>query len=208
VQAGKLRESYASVVIDEFAAFAMPSFIDLLNKARSAAIGITISHQSMRGDLEDCRPGYSKQVADNTNVKICLRQQSDAESFADMCGTLQVAKRTEQTQKSLGSDKLTGDGTERDADEYRVHPNIIRELPRGMAIVKVDQPWLVDLVRLDHFDVSHVPPFEPGTPEGGSGSGPDGGPGSGLCLRERVRESLQPMPRQRRKGSPRDFEGA
>jgi hypothetical protein len=212
VQAGALRESFMSVVIDEFAAFAMPSFIDLLNKARSAGIGITISHQSMMGDLENCRPGYAKQVADNTNIKICLRQQSDAESFANMCGTMQVAKRTDRTQKSFGMDERTGDGTERDADEYRVHPNIIRELPRGMAIVKVDHPWLVDVVRLDHFDTSKLPPFDPGTQRGGTGTD-GGGPGSngtgaGLQLRMRVREALQPVPRRRGKPSPGHFEGA
>ena len=70
VQDGTLRESFASIVIDEFAAFAMPLFIDLLNKARSAGMAITISHQSMRGDLASAGKGFAEQVADNTNINI------------------------------------------------------------------------------------------------------------------------------------------
>jgi TraM recognition site of TraD and TraG len=60
-------------VIDEFAAFAMPLFIDLLDKTRSAGMAITIAHQSMRSDLARAGEGYAGQVADNTNIKICLQ---------------------------------------------------------------------------------------------------------------------------------------
>jgi hypothetical protein len=69
VQDRQLPRSFASIVIDEFAAFAMPLFIDLLNKGRSAGMAITISHQSMRGDLVAADPGFVEQVADNTNIR-------------------------------------------------------------------------------------------------------------------------------------------
>jgi hypothetical protein len=87
VQDGQLERGFASVVIDEFAAFAMPLFVDLLNKGRSAGMAITISHQSMRGDLAMAERRFVEQVADNTNIKICFRQSADAEYVAGLSGT-------------------------------------------------------------------------------------------------------------------------
>jgi type IV secretory pathway TraG/TraD family ATPase VirD4 len=162
VQDGELPKGFQSVVIDEFAAFAMPEFVDLLNKARSAGMAMTISHQSMRGDLEGISEGYVGQVADNTNVKICLRQTDDAEYVAGLGGTRTVVKRTEQTQATFLGDSQTGLGSARDAEEYRVSPNVVRELPQGVAVVKVDQPSrMLDLVALDFFDSSKLPAYDP-----------------------------------------------
>ncbi|MFO0583231.1 MAG: TraM recognition domain-containing protein [Anaeromyxobacter sp.] len=93
VQDGELERGFASVVIDEFAAFAMPLFIDLLNKGRSAGMAITISHQSMRGDLAAAERGFVEQIADNTNIKICLRQSADAEYVAGLSGTYKTVMR-------------------------------------------------------------------------------------------------------------------
>jgi hypothetical protein len=113
---------------------------------------------------------------------------------------LEGLERTDQTLKSFGTDELTGTGTEREGDEYRVHPNVIRELARGKAIVKVDQPWVVDLVRLDHLDTSRLPPFEPvAAPRTVA---------AGLQLRERVREAFLPSPKRPRKPGPDDSYGA
>jgi TraM recognition site of TraD and TraG len=162
IQDGELHKGFASIVIDEFAAFAMPLFIDLLNKARSAGMAITIAHQSMRSDLARAGEGYAGQVADNTNIKICLRQSEDAEYFAGLAGTRSIVKRTEQTEATLLGEDPTGLGSARDADEYQVSPNLIRELPPGVAVVKIDQPVRhLDMVAFDFLDTAAVPPFRP-----------------------------------------------
>jgi intracellular multiplication protein IcmO len=174
VQDGQIRKDVASVVIDEFAAFAMPLFIDLLNKARSAGMAITISHQSMRGDLAAAGEGYVGQVADNTNVKICLRQSEDAEYVAGLGGTRSTVKRTAQTQTTLLGNEATGLGSSRGVDEYQVSPNVIRELPQGVALVKIDQPERhLDVVVLDFMDTAGLPPFEPSPQERLPGFGID-----------------------------------
>ena len=64
-------------------------------------MAITISHQSMRGDLAAAERGFVDQVADNTNIKICLRQSADAEYVAGLSGTYKTVKRTEQTLAAL-----------------------------------------------------------------------------------------------------------
>ncbi len=111
----------------------MPLFVDLLNKGRSAGMAITISHQSMRGDLAAAERGFVDQVADNTNIKICLRQSADAEYVAGLSGTYKTVKRTEQTLAALFGHERTGLGSAREVDEYHVSPNLIRQ-PSALAI--------------------------------------------------------------------------
>jgi hypothetical protein len=178
VQDGQLARGFASIVIDEFAAFAMPLFIDLLNKGRSAGMAITISHQSMRGDLAAAEQGFVDQVADNTNIKICLRQSADAEYVAGLSGTYKTVKQTEQTLASLFGNDRTGLGSAREVDEYHVSPNLIRQLDQGHAIVHINAPAKLDLVRLDHLDTSRFPAYSP--PQ------QDREPSAGLDLRRRA----------------------
>lgn len=182
-------KSPAAVVIDEFAAFAMPDFINLLNKARSADMGITICHQAMRSDLLAAGPGFEGQVSSNTNVKICMRQGEDAEYFANLLGTRRVEKRTDQTEATLLGEGKSGLGSVREADEYLVSPNVIRSLGRGRAVVRVDQPRLrVDALVLDFVDTSGLRPYEP-EPQMRS-------PQVGIDLRARVGSSSDSAPRQ------------
>ncbi len=178
VQDGQLARSFASIVIDEFAAFAMPLFVDLLNKGRSAGMAITISHQSMRGDLAAAERGFVDQVADNTNVKICLRQSADAEYVAGLSGTYKTMKRTEQTLAALLGHEPTGLGSAREVDEYHVSPNLIRQLPQGYAVAQINAPATLDLVRLDHLDTSRFPSYSP-PPQ-------DRAPSTGIDLRRRA----------------------
>lgn len=179
VQDGQLVRGFASIVIDEFAAFAMPLFIDLLNKGRSAGMAITISHQSMRGDLATAERGFVDQVADNTNIKICLRQSADAEYVAGLGGTYKTVKRTEQTLAAVYGHERTGLGSAREVDEYHVSPNLIRQLPQGYAIVHVNAPsTMLDLVRLDRLDTSAFPAYSPALQ--------DRSPSMGLDLRSRA----------------------
>jgi hypothetical protein len=178
VQDGQLERRFASVVIDEFAAFAMPLFIDLLNKGRSAGMAITISHQSMRGDLAMAERGFVEQVADNTNIKICLRQSADAEYVAGLSGTYKTVKRTEQTLAAIHGYEQTGLGSAREVDEYHVSPNLIRQLHQGYAVVHMNAPATVDLVRLDHLETSKFPPYSPPLQ--------DHAPSTGLNLRRRA----------------------
>lgn len=51
-------------------------------------------------------------MADNTNIKIYLRQSEDAEYVAGLAGTRSIVKRTEQTQATQLGEDLTG------LDEY------------------------------------------------------------------------------------------
>ena len=168
VQEGVIPLGFQSIVIDEFAGFAMPEFVNLLNKARSAGMAFTIAHQSVLGDFtsEDAvkrglGPGFAAQIADNKNVKIVLRQTADAEHVAGWAGTYRTMKYTEQTQDAVFGLERSGLGSVHEEDEYHVSPNIIRELPQGYALFQVRAPVsYLELVRLDRY-VGPTETYEP-----------------------------------------------
>lgn len=139
-----------SVYIDEFESFAHESFNELLSKARSAGMGITISHQSM-GDLEKIGPFFQKQITENTNNKIILHinDEETVEYFANMSGTKPVSRTTYQVEEDFISSRRTGTGSRRDVEEFIVHPNVFRNLNIGEAVVMTRNNGESRLVKLD-----------------------------------------------------------
>jgi type IV secretory pathway TraG/TraD family ATPase VirD4 len=56
-----------TIIIDEFAEFAIPEFPSFLNRVRGAGIGVVIAHQS-RGDLKAVSDDYMLKIEANTNT--------------------------------------------------------------------------------------------------------------------------------------------
>ncbi len=139
-----------SVYIDEFASIASSGFIELLNKARSANVQLTLAHQSL-GDLTAVSPSFANQILDNTNTKIIFRLDSPdtSEFFARLAGTRKSQKKTEQVNNSLflGSSQ-TGLGTTRDTEEFIISPNEFRKLGRGEAFVITKIPYAMSRVKM------------------------------------------------------------
>jgi type IV secretory pathway TraG/TraD family ATPase VirD4 len=138
-----------SVILDEFASIASSGFIELLNKARSANVSLTLAHQSL-GDLVNISESFRDQVLDNTNCKVLFRVDSPdtADYLARLIGTRTSQKKTNQTQgSSILGDSNTGKGTVRDTEEFIVSPNDIKRLERGQAIVITKMPYKFSRVR-------------------------------------------------------------
>jgi hypothetical protein len=179
-------DKHMLVAVDEFASFAFEEFAELINKARSAGIALLLSHQSMRGDLERAGEFFFRQVQSNTNIKICLRQDSpdDAEEMAKCGGTYTTVKRTEQVEQSLLMSARTGMGSAREVEEYMVHPNQIKALPMGQAAVICSDPRRVDIVQLDYPSPVTTVPLQLATRRH-----PEAAPDGGVCLWKHCREA-------------------
>jgi len=151
--------SFFPIYVDEFSNFAYEPFIEFLNKARGAHLGITIAHQSL-GDLQKIGDHFMKQVLENCNIKIIMRQDDpqSIEIYSKISGTEKTYKDTVQIQRDLISQNPTGLGSIHVAEEFRLKPNTIRELGRGEAGVIIKQPYHIDLLQLDYVG---------GIPEGG-----------------------------------------
>ncbi len=132
---GKLIPTY----LDEFASFACPEFADLISKARSAGLALHYSHQST-GDLVEL-PGFLNRITDNSATKIVLRvnDPDTAEFFARSFGTKLYQKITQRITnvKELDTAEAMGEGSQREAHQFRASPDLLKTLPTGMGAVLI-----------------------------------------------------------------------
>ena len=145
-----------TLIIDEFAAFAIPEFIEFMDRARGAGIGIVFAHQS-RADLRAVTPEFQDRIEANSNTVIVsgVKSSEDAEYFAGMLGTRTVKKETTQVEEGFLGPKRTGMKSIRDVEEYVVHPNRLKDLQQGEVFTvsrTVDARWaLVQVPQADEF---------------------------------------------------------
>lgn len=126
--------------LDEFASFACPEFADLISKARSAGVALHFSHQSL-GDIEKVDEGFVNQITDNSATKIILRiaDPDSAEFFARSFGTKLYQKVTQRITNSEEVDlaDVIGEGSQREAHQFRASPDLFKTLPTGMGSVLI-----------------------------------------------------------------------
>jgi type IV secretory pathway TraG/TraD family ATPase VirD4 len=153
----------AIVAIDEFSALDADNLLHLLARAREAGISVLLSTQEL-ADLERLSTGFRDQVLGNTALLLAHRQNvpDSAELIAKMIGTDTIWKQTYQTQ-SVPHSRLfgnsqgwqgTGLGTAREVEEFRVHPNTIKELWTGQAV-------LITKLPTSHATQVHIDPWSP-----------------------------------------------
>lgn len=123
-----------SVYVDEFDAFATPSFATFLNKGRSSGFMIHICHQTL-SDLMRVDNGVGSflgQVQGNVNNRFFFRidDPKDAETISSFFGTRLAKAVTSRVQEG----QETGDGSIRETYEFRIHPDTIKELKVGECI--------------------------------------------------------------------------
>ncbi len=122
-----------AVFIDEAGSILFQDFIDLVNKARSSGIQIYTAVQSMQ-DFDALAGGkpFMKQLFECYSNFIFLRQSGpeSAEMVSSLFGTYISKKETNVIEDG---DK-TGKGSMREVNEFRVHPDIVKELNVGQAL--------------------------------------------------------------------------
>tara|TARA_B100001248_G_scaffold203924_1_gene158091 strand:+ start:49 stop:1524 length:1476 start_codon:yes stop_codon:yes gene_type:complete len=126
--------------LDEFASFACPEFADLISKARSAGLALHFSHQSI-GDLTEVSKGFLNRITDNSATKIVLRinDPDSADFFARSFGTEIYQKVTQRVTNSEDLDlaEVVGEGSQREAHQFRASPDLLKTLPTGTGAVLI-----------------------------------------------------------------------
>jgi hypothetical protein len=117
------------VVIDEFSALAAEQVSRLFGRARAAGMSLVLGTQEL-ADLRVAGPALQEQVMGNLTAVIAHRQvvPDSATLIADVAGTRGAWSTT------IHSD---GRGTRSRGREYTVHPDEIKSLPLGHALVIV-----------------------------------------------------------------------
>ena len=132
-----------TLIIDEFASFATPDFGEFIEKARGAGISIVIAYQS-RKSLDHIEDNLAIKVNENTANKIVFQVQDseDVEWFCSLLGTKKTTKETYLAEDGIFGDTKTGMKSVREVEEYVIHPNQIKNLKLGQALLycsKVDR---------------------------------------------------------------------
>jgi len=136
-------------IFDEFGVFAGPHVIDLVNKSRAAGFHVILSTQ----ELADLRFGggndLMEQVLGNTNIKILHRQDvpASAELLASLIGTKDDYMITQQVNQT----GATGMGTVKQEKSFIVHPDDIKRLGIGEAVlIKKFPEFIVITAKVKH----------------------------------------------------------
>ena len=95
------------VYLDEFASFAYSGFIDLIDKCRSAKVGLLLAHQSL-GNLrrDNLSSSFKDEIVDNTYTKFFLSLKDETAQWASrQLGERKVVKKSLSI--SFGTDKTS-----------------------------------------------------------------------------------------------------
>lgn len=143
--------TFFSVFLDDFSEYLYPGFVSILNKSRSANVGIVFAHQAL-GDITQLGESVANAILTNSNVKIFMRgnDPESAEYFSRVIGTRSSVKYTERQKSSFfNCKKKTGDLSAREVEEFVIHPNIFkRELGVGEALMIIPHEAGSKTVRL------------------------------------------------------------
>ena len=126
----------AMIGIDEFSALGADHVMALLARGRESGITVLVATQEL-ADLERAAAGLRDQVLGVTAIKIAHRQEvpASANTVAQIAGTEKVWEVTRQLGGWLLGGPGTGRGTKRQVEEFVVHPNDIKSLRTGEAVV-------------------------------------------------------------------------
>ncbi|MBV9362631.1 MAG: DUF853 family protein [Solirubrobacterales bacterium] len=126
----------AVIGIDEFSALGADHVIALLERGRESGLCVLVATQEL-ADLERAARGLKDQVIGVTAVKIVHRQEvpDSAQTIALMAGTEKVWDETRQLTGGLLGAYETGRGTRRLLEQPIVHPNQIKTLRTGEAVL-------------------------------------------------------------------------
>jgi len=152
---------FTSVFLDEFSEFVYDGFISILNKARSAKVGLHLCHQSI-SDLTKISESFARGVNTNTNIKciLGLNDPETADFYARHFGTVTKSKFTEQTVETgfFKSKKVTGKASMREVESYKVHPNILKELYKGKGVLHLptSRGVVTEVIMFDAFSEAEL----------------------------------------------------
>jgi type IV secretory pathway TraG/TraD family ATPase VirD4 len=143
-------KKFFSVFLDDFSEYLYEGFISILNKSRSANVGIVFAHQAL-GDITVLGDSVANSILTNANLKVFMRgnDPDSAEYFSKVIGTLTSTKFTERQTKSIFGTNKSGEMSVRDVEEFTIHPNVFKkDLGVGEAIMIVPHERGAKTVRI------------------------------------------------------------
>jgi conjugal transfer pilus assembly protein TraD len=131
----------ALIAIDEFSALGADNVAALVAKGRESGDSLLLATQEL-ADLDRVGRGFRDQVLGVTAIKIIHRQEvhSSARMIADMIGMQRVWEPTYQIGRGPLGAYSTSRGTRREVERHIVHPDVVKSLRTGEAVVTTKIP--------------------------------------------------------------------
>lgn len=156
---------FFSVFLDDFSEYLYEGFVSILNKSRSANVGVVFAHQAL-GDIKVLGDSVANSIMTNANLKVFMRgnDPESAEYFSKTIGTLTTTKTTERQTKGLFGIKKSGEMSARDVEEFDVHPNVFKkELGVGQAMMIIPHERgskciKIKFTKLNDIQAEEMPP--------------------------------------------------
>lgn len=155
-------KKFFSVFLDDFSEYLYEGFVSILNKSRSANVGIVFAHQAL-GDITALGDSVANSILTNANVKVFMRgnDPDSAEYFSKVIGTQTSTKYTERQKKGILGVDRSGDVSAREVEEFDVHPNEFKKsLGIGEAIMLIPHNRGVKKVWIKFNKLDDVPSIE------------------------------------------------
>lgn len=124
-------------VFDEFASYASENLADTISLQRSKGMHAIVGTQSIA--TVKLKSESTKRIAEeliaccNTFIIHQINHIDDAENLAKIIGTRKTYEVTSQIDSKLGG--ATGLGTVKNVDEFKIHPQVLKELKTGEAVI-------------------------------------------------------------------------
>lgn len=153
---------FFSVFLDDFSEYLYPGFVSILNKSRSANVGVVFAHQAL-GDITALGDSIANAILTNSNIKVFMRgnDPDSAEYFSKVIGTVGSVKFTERQKHNIFANQKTGDVSAREVEEFLVHPNSFkRELGIGEALMVIPHEKGTKTVRIKFQKLDDLPAIE------------------------------------------------
>jgi hypothetical protein len=153
-----------SVYIDEARHAVYDGFVGFISQCRSAGIGLTLATQSPL-DFDVCEAGVTLAVIQNTVTKLffCQPDAASAKFCAELGGTADAVKQTKQVVDEGFGPVATGVYSERGTKEFQVHPDELKTLTVGRALL-IQGPAPRTIIRTHYEPRARSIPFAPTFP--------------------------------------------
>jgi type IV secretory pathway TraG/TraD family ATPase VirD4 len=141
----------ATAAVDEFSGLGAENIAALFARGRESGLAVIVATQEMT-DLDRAARGLREQVLGNTAFKLTHRQDvpASAQLIAQLIGTETRIEQTEQVGGSFFSG-YTRSRTRREAEQFIIHPNRIKSLRTGEAVLisklRPERPQIVRVGR-------------------------------------------------------------
>lgn len=138
------------LLLDEGCSYVGQTMVDLAKKAGSAGVKLLVTRMC-DSDFESVEPGFLGKMLSAFDTFICFQtnEPETRETMAKLAMTHEIQKKTSRV--SQGSE--TGDGSLRDAREYRIHPTEFGNLALGQAYVIAPRIGVFQKVQISQPDV-------------------------------------------------------